>query len=134
MIPLPQAKGVVGPRIIMLSWERCDPEMIPIINLMKAYFMLMDILMNEDDNCVISGIIFLAEYKGFNYNYVLQYTPSFLKKSVMCFQNAYPLRIKSIHCINAPSVFEAIFNLAKTFMNNKMKKRVCSTSQCIISQ
>ncbi|KAF2906066.1 hypothetical protein ILUMI_00110 [Ignelater luminosus] len=38
--------------------------------------------------------------------------------------NAYPLRLKGIHCTNAPSTFEAIFNLVKSFMNEKMKKRM----------
>lgn len=81
--------------------------------------------MNEDDNCAISGTCLWSEYTKFPLSYILQHTPSLLKKSILCVENAYPLRMKSVHCTNAPAAFEAIFNLAKSLMSKKLSERVC---------
>lgn len=123
-IPLPKTKDQAGPRIILFRWEACNVGKMLLVDLMKVFFMILDILINEDDNCVVSGIYIWPEFKKFPLTYILQFTPSFVKKTVLCLENAYPMRIKGIHCTNAPAAFESVFNLAKTFMNEKLKNRM----------
>ncbi|KAF2881632.1 hypothetical protein ILUMI_24544 [Ignelater luminosus] len=95
-----------------------------VVNLAKMFFMIMDILMNEDDNYIIAGNEIIAECTGFSVSYVLQLTPLFLKKTLTCLHKSYPVRLKGIYCTNTPKVFETVFNLGKTFMPAKLKNRM----------
>lgn len=54
----------------------------------------------------------------------LQFNPTFIKKMTMMSQDASPIRQKAFHYINTPTGFEAVFNMFKSFMNEKNKSRV----------
>ena len=54
----------------------------------------------------------------------LQFNPTFIKKMTMMSQEASPIRQKGFHYINTPIGFEAVFNMFKSFMNEKNKSRV----------
>lgn len=56
----------------------------------------------------------------------LQFNPTFIKKMTMMSQEANPIRQKGFHYINTPIGFEAVFNMFKSFMNEKNKSRVNS--------
>jgi hypothetical protein len=56
--------------------------------------------------------------------HILQYTPLVLKQTVELFQKSAPIRIKAIHFINVPSAGLFIYNLLKSLMGEKLKKRV----------
>ncbi|KAF2893411.1 hypothetical protein ILUMI_12761, partial [Ignelater luminosus] len=93
-------------------------------DLTKVYFMIMDILMVEDDNSIVSGKAILSDLKNFALNYMLQITPSYLKKALVCLQSAYPIRIKGLYCCYAPTVFEKVFNFMKGLMPEKIRNRM----------
>lgn len=40
------------------------------------------------------------------------------------FQDAMPLRLKEVHIVRQPFIFNIIWNLFKPFMKEKLKKRV----------
>lgn len=53
----------------------------------------------------------------------LQMTPATIKKMTVIGQDASPIRVKSQHYINTPATFYQIFNIFKSFMNEKNKQR-----------
>lgn len=89
----------------------------------------MDVLCMEDDNYVIAGRAGITDFDGFPYTYLTQFTPSFLKKSMICYQSAYPTRVKDLRVINAPSFTETLLGLLKMLLNGKSKKRVSTYSE-----
>jgi hypothetical protein len=58
--------------------------------------------------------------------HILQLTPLVLKKLIMLLQEGVPIRQKAFHFINVPSAFLTVYNLAKTLLTDKLKKRVRS--------
>lgn len=83
--------------------------------------MIIDILVNEDDNFLVGGLHAINDMKGSSLNNV---NPVLVKKFLKCFQEAYPLRPKGLIFVNAPSFFEMMYNLFKSFLSDKLRKRV----------
>jgi len=43
----------------------------------------------------------------------------------VCFQDAFPMRLKGLHLVNEPLIFSAIFAIVRPFLKEKTVKRVC---------
>lgn len=90
--------------------------------------MVLDILCIEDTNSTIAGVSIINDLKGMYYGYAMQITPKFVKRFMTCLQNAYPVRIKAIYIVNAPSFFVALYNIVKIFLGDKIRNRVLKIS------
>lgn len=53
-----------------------------------------------------------------------QFTPPFAKRIVDWLQDSVPLRIKGIHIINQPKIFQMVFALFKPFLREKLRNRI----------
>lgn len=124
-LPLPKTLDPAAPRIVVLRTALFNPETTNVVDVQKAMFMMWDVLLNEDDNLVVSGVHVLQDPKNTTLAHIKQISPTLAKKGTTCIQQAYPLRPKGIHFINIPSFFETIFNMVKPFLTDKMKRRVC---------
>lgn len=51
-------------------------------------------------------------------------SPSSIQRLLNLIQFAMPLRIKEIHIVKQPMIFEMIWVIMKPFLQEKMKKRV----------
>ncbi|KAG5317436.1 TTPA protein, partial [Pseudoatta argentina] len=54
----------------------------------------------------------------------LQFGPSILKKIAHTWQNCYPIRFQMINVINAPMFIDISFKIFKSFLSEKMSKRI----------
>ena len=122
-LPLPiESPG--SPRLFLFRVGAYDANVFTIQEVMKVTTMLVDILMLEDDNLSVAGQIGVVDLAGVTIQHFMQMQPSFAKKMTMVSQDGSPLRQKGVHYINAPKSFEQLFNLFKSFLNDKMKSRV----------
>ncbi|KAF2889648.1 hypothetical protein ILUMI_16525, partial [Ignelater luminosus] len=122
-LPLPKTLDPGAPRIVIVRTALCNPETINIADLQKAVFMMWDILLNEDDSLVVSGVHVLQDLKKVTLAHVMQITPTVAKQVTTCIEQASPIRPKGIHFINIPSFFETVFNMVKPLLSNKIKER-----------
>lgn len=72
----------------------------------------------------IAGAVVIFDMDGLSLQQTCKFTPSFAKMVVDWLQDAMPLRIKNIHIINQPFIFNAVFNLFKPFLRPKLRNRV----------
>lgn len=123
-LPLPITGSPGSPRILFFRMRSYDPSRVRIEDVMKVFTMINDVLLNEDDNSVVSGQMCVCDLANISVGHIIQMQPAFLKKSLMIFQESSPIRQKGIHYINAPKGFEPIFSLVKSLLSEKMKSRV----------
>lgn len=130
MLPLPNTITPDGPRIMLMRYcyDSNDYTMLEII---RIHFFMMNLMMKEDDNMIIGGQMGLVDFKGASMGHFTQFTPSLMKKFALMTQDASAMRMKSFNYLNIPGFFESIFNFFKTFLNDKMKKRVSGISELI---
>ncbi|XP_014472763.1 PREDICTED: alpha-tocopherol transfer protein-like isoform X2 [Dinoponera quadriceps] len=72
----------------------------------------------------IAGAIIIFDMDGLTLQQTWQFTPPFAKRIVDLLQDAVPLRIKNIHVVNQPYVFNMVFALFKPFLREKLKNRI----------
>ncbi|XP_011877614.1 PREDICTED: alpha-tocopherol transfer protein-like isoform X2 [Vollenhovia emeryi] len=72
----------------------------------------------------IAGGVVIFDLDGLSLQQAWQFTPPFAKRIVDLLQEAMPLRIKNIHIVNQPYVFNMVFALFKPFLNEKLKNRI----------
>lgn len=123
-LPLPDTESPGSPRIMLIRPGIYDANQFTIQEVMKVSTMVNDILMVEDDNTIVAGQIGIIDLQNVTIAHFIQMQPAFIKKMTMMWQDGMPIRQKGVHYINTPSTFEKIFNIFKSFMNEKMKSRV----------
>lgn len=123
-LPLPVTETPGSPRLMLMRVGAYDGNEFTIHEVMKVNMMVNDILLLEDDHSIVAGQIGIVDLKNATMAHFIQMQPSLMKKMSMMFQEGMPIRQKGVHYINTPSWFEKIFNLFKTFLNEKMKSRV----------
>lgn len=123
MLPLPKTVTPDGPRIILMRFT-ADPSTYTMEEMMRVQSFINVIVMHEDDHMMVAGQVGFVDLKGASIGHFTQFTPSLMKKFAIMSQDANPVRMKSANYINVPGFFESVFNFFKSFLNEKMKKRV----------
>lgn len=72
----------------------------------------------------VAGAVVIFDMDGLTLQQTWQFSPPFAKKLLEWLQDAVPLRVKNIHIINQPYVFNMVFALFKPFLKDKLKNRV----------
>ncbi|GAB0090856.1 hypothetical protein DMENIID0001_056240 [Sergentomyia squamirostris] len=123
VLSLPNTITPDGARIVFIRPGVYDPAKITMNDLMRYTILICDILI-LDDQWTVGGGIGVLDLVNVTVAHLIQYTPLSMKKlSVIC-QDAVPLRLKGIHCINAPPGFDTVFNLFKMVLNEKNRNRL----------
>lgn len=123
-LPLPQTETPGSPRLVLMRGAGLDPDKFTIEDSTKVSMMVNEIMMLEDDNMAVSGIVGVMDMQGFSMSHFAKMQMSFMKKMTMMMEQGTPIRQKGFHYINVPQSFETIFNIFKGFLNEKMKSRV----------
>ncbi|GAB0090863.1 hypothetical protein DMENIID0001_056310 [Sergentomyia squamirostris] len=124
ILPLLEPLGSEGPSIAIFRFGHWDLSKLKIIDGFRFYGMIIDILLLEDDHLTISGGIGIFDFANVPMTHFLQFTPTFVKKVMVIYQDAMPVRLKGFHCINTTPGFEIMFNLFKGFLNEKNRNKV----------
>lgn len=93
---------------------------------MRVLFLIMDILLSEDDHTVIAGIQFYIDLQEATVRHYFVYTPRVVGKVLKMLQQAYPLRIRGLNFAFAPIFFDFVYSFFKYAIPEKIRKRVSS--------
>lgn len=72
----------------------------------------------------VHGAVVIFDMNGLSMQQVWQFTPAFAKRIVDWLQDSVPLRIKAIHIVNQPKIFNVVFALFKPFLREKLRNRI----------
>lgn len=72
----------------------------------------------------IAGAVVIFDMDGLTLQQTWQFNPPFAKRILDWLQEAVPLRVKNIHIVNQPYVFNMVFALFKPFLREKLKNRI----------
>lgn len=125
-LPLENISDPAGPAILFYRKGVFDPFSANIYDVIKYLFIVLDILICENDNVGISGLRVVNDMKDVTYTHMALFTPGLAKKVSMAGQEGYPLKFKGINFFNTPSGFDTFFTLLKSVVNEKLRKRVSS--------
>jgi hypothetical protein len=122
---LPKAHTPGSPRYLLGRPSVFDTDKYTTDDMLKVMTFAYDALLMEDDDFVISGVVFIGDASNVNLKHVVVFNnPVTAKQQTMVTQDAYPVRQKAMHVLRMPSIMVVALNLMKSFLNEKNQARV----------
>ncbi|XP_037898380.1 alpha-tocopherol transfer protein-like, partial [Glossina fuscipes] len=120
-LPLPNPLHDNGLRILYVRTSL--PEMYSVEEAIAVNYVLQDIFMLEDDYAVVNGLIAINDLKALTLSHVFQLTPIVLKKLITYSYETMPLRVKAVHNINAPKIYDTVYQIFLPMLPQKHQNR-----------
>ncbi|XP_026326955.1 alpha-tocopherol transfer protein-like isoform X1 [Hyposmocoma kahamanoa] len=124
LLILPKSKNLTDPRVLIFRVAACPPGQFTMPENMSVIRTLQKIMYMDDDIFTVNGVVNVVDMKDATLSHFTHLTPLMMKKMVVANQDASPTRMKAAHYYHMPPPVETIFNLIKTFLNEKNRNRL----------
>lgn len=113
-----------GRRVLLLELgKKWKPSKVNLDEVFKGCVLFLEAAMIEPKSQVC-GCVVVFDMDSLTLQQVWQFTPPFAKRIVDWLQDSIPLRVKAIHIVNQPIIFNMVFALFKPFLREKLKNRI----------
>ncbi|XP_066903324.1 clavesin-1 [Halyomorpha halys] len=72
----------------------------------------------------IRGVVVILDFENLGMRQVAQLTPSFSMRLLSFIQEAMPLRLKEVHIVKQPFIFNVVWKVFQPFVREKLKSRL----------
>nr|CAD7431445.1 unnamed protein product [Timema monikensis] len=124
-VHIPPLPGLTpnGRRVIVM--QGITKDIIPpnVADGMKLVLMIGDIRLKEELTGV-AGDVYILDASVATAAHFAKFTPSIVKKFLVCVQEAYPVKLKEVHVVNVSPLVDTIINFAKPFLKEKIRNRI----------
>jgi len=118
-VPFPSVESPDAPRIVLVRAGAFNPSEIHISEIFQMAVMMNEIMMLEDDNYVVAGLVNIIDMKGVRATHFAQFTPRTIEKILFVTQEALPSRQRGFHFLNLPLGFNTALTLFKNLFNSR---------------
>lgn len=108
---------------VFSSIERWKHKEVSLDEVFKGCVIFLEAATLEPETQV-HGAVVIFDMDGLSLQQTWQFTPGFAKRIVDWLQDSVPMRIKGIHIINQPKIFQIVFALFKPFLREKLRNRI----------
>lgn len=113
-----------GRRVLIVNAGKVwDPKKVTSEQLFRLFYLIHVAAMKEE-NTQVRGVVVIMDFDGMGMSQVRSLTPAWSKRLLNFIQDAMPLRLKQVHMVNQPFVFNMVWTLFKPFVKEKLSKRV----------
>ncbi|XP_072383653.1 alpha-tocopherol transfer protein-like [Diabrotica undecimpunctata] len=110
-----------GCRIMTVSVANWDPKKVTMEELFKAVMVSMEIAMLEPKT-QLGGVHVILDTAGLSLMHIYQFSPSLAKVMLEWIQECVAVRLKGIHILNQPLIFNMGYKIFKPFLGERIKK------------
>ncbi|XP_033334798.1 retinaldehyde-binding protein 1 [Megalopta genalis] len=113
-----------GRRVMAVnSGKTWDPSKVTADQILRLFYLIHDVAMLEPET-QIYGTVVIMDFDGLTMKQVMGLTPSYSMKLLTFIQDAIPLRLKEVHFVKQPFLFNMVWQMFKPFVREKLKKRM----------
>ncbi|KAK9306476.1 hypothetical protein QLX08_002852 [Tetragonisca angustula] len=123
VIPLPN-RMANGCRLLLINCGKVwNPKVISTDEIFRSVILSLEAAIAEP-RTQIAGIHVILNMTGLTLTHVAHITPSFAASVTDWIQRCLPCRLKGIHIVNQPFIFNMIYAIFKPFLLEKTRKRL----------
>ncbi|KAK0162813.1 hypothetical protein PV327_006558 [Microctonus hyperodae] len=124
-IQIPPLPGLTknGRRVVVMRGLNKDIPTPNVAEAMKLVMMIGDIRLKEEV-VGVAGDVYILDASVATPAHFTKFTPSLVKKFLICVQEAYPVKLKEIHVVNVSPLVDSIVNFVKPFLKEKIRNRI----------
>ncbi|PSN38162.1 hypothetical protein C0J52_14549 [Blattella germanica] len=100
-----------------------DPSRVTADQIFRVFYLIHLAAMQEPES-QICGCVVIMDFDGLGMKQVKGLSPSFSLRLLSFIQDAMPLRLKEVHIVNQPFLFNMVWAMFKPFIREKLKKRM----------
>lgn len=113
-----------GRRVLIVNCGKLwDPNLIPSDEMFRMLY-VVHIAAQLEEETQVRGVVCIMDFDGLAMKQVKALSPSFSKRLLTFIQEAMPLRMKEVHIVKQPFIFNMVWTLFKPFIKEKLNKRV----------
>ncbi|CAH0402858.1 unnamed protein product [Chilo suppressalis] len=112
-----------GRRVVVIRGLDKDLDTHHLYDGFKVAMMIGDIRLREEIEGV-AGDVYILDASIVSTGHLAKLSLTAVKKFLICVQEAYPVKLKEVHVVNAGSIIEAVLNMIKPFLKEKIRNRI----------
>ncbi|KAH8413475.1 hypothetical protein KR009_011466 [Drosophila setifemur] len=113
-----------GRRVLIVNCGKLwDPSEVTSDDMFRMLYMV-HIAAQLEEETQVRGVVCIMDFEGLAMKQVKALSPSFSKRLLTFIQEAMPLRMKEVHFVKQPFIFNMVWSLFKPFVKEKLNKRM----------
>lgn len=84
----------------------------------------VNIIAQQEKSTQINGVVVIMDFDGLSLKQIKGIESGSTKRLLTFIQEAMPLRLKEVHFVKQPFIFNMVWTLIKPFVKEKLKNRV----------
>ncbi|XP_076749007.1 alpha-tocopherol transfer protein-like [Xylocopa sonorina] len=125
VVQIPPLPGLTknGRRVIVMRGLEKDIPTPNVADLFKLVLMIGDMRLKEEA-VGVAGDVYILDASVVTASHFAKFTPTVVKKFLVCVQEAYPVKLKEVHVVNVSPLVDNIVNFVKPFLKEKIRNRI----------
>ncbi|XP_051153411.1 retinaldehyde-binding protein 1 [Leptopilina boulardi] len=109
--------------LIVNAGKSWDPSKVNADQMFRIFYLIHEAAVLEPETQV-HGVVVIMDFDGLSMKQVMGLTPAFCMRLLTFIQDAMPLRLKEVHFVKQPFLFNMVWQMFKPFVKEKLKKRM----------
>lgn len=109
--------------LIVKAGESWDPKKVTTDQIFRIFYLVHLAAMLEPETQVC-GVVVILDFAGLGMKQVSGFSPTFSMRLLNFIQDAMPLRLKEVHIVKQPFLFNMVWTMFKPFVREKLKGRL----------
>lgn len=113
-----------GRRVLVVNCGALwDPSKVTADQIFRMFYLIHEAAILEPET-QIKGVVVIMDFEGLGMKQVRAFSPSFSFRLLSFIQEAMPLRLKEVHMVKQPFIFNMVWQIFKPFIKEKLGKRI----------
>ncbi|KAF7992239.1 hypothetical protein HCN44_001564 [Aphidius gifuensis] len=109
--------------LIVNAGKSWDPSKVSSDQMFRIFYLVHQAALMELETQV-RGVVVIMDFDGLSMKQVMALSPSFSMRLLTFIQDAMPLRLKEVHFVKQPFLFDIVWRMFKPFTREKLRKRM----------